>query len=497
MFKHTLVKAMLFTALIPIMVFAKRELPPLNIPQHNDNELSSYALPPTFKMGWATAAYHIYGAHDIPGSNWDWWEKIEKRPYDGKPTMEGNGKSGNSCGFYRNARNEIAGVLETGGTLYRFSIDWAQLFPTIDAWNSKIPNKEALIHYHELLDLLHKNNITPIVTLHHFVHPQYFDEKGGFEKEENIQDLIDFAKFVTCEFGSKIPYMNPINEPNIYMIQSYLRGEFPPGKCTHYEGISTPLYWAKGWKLAGTVLKHMFFAHVEMYKAIKAINPAIQVGFCHDEMRFKPYHTWFLPDCLIAWYEDYIFNVPTNRFLETGKFKFNIIGYTNIEDNRYQGQKFMDFIGLNYYSQLTVSLLSGATTHTTGQRMTDMGYPINPEGFLHALRAMNRFGIPIIVTEAGLSDPEDVNREFWFKEHVKVLSQAIKEGINVIGATWWTLTDNIEWNRFKTPKFGLYKTDFENYTFTLRPGGYWIAQFMRNQFERQIDFIRPDIPFAL
>lgn len=26
----------------------------------------------------------------------------------------------------------------------------------------------------------------PLATLHHFVHPQWFEELGGFEKEENI-----------------------------------------------------------------------------------------------------------------------------------------------------------------------------------------------------------------------------------------------------------------------------------------------------------------------
>jgi beta-glucosidase len=28
--------------------------------------------------------------------------------------------------------------------------------------------------------------ITPLATLHHFVHPQWFEDIGAFEKEENI-----------------------------------------------------------------------------------------------------------------------------------------------------------------------------------------------------------------------------------------------------------------------------------------------------------------------
>jgi len=33
-----------------------------------------------------------------------------------------------------------------------------------------------------------------MVTLHHFVHPNWFEKLGGFTKEENIPIFVEFAR---------------------------------------------------------------------------------------------------------------------------------------------------------------------------------------------------------------------------------------------------------------------------------------------------------------
>lgn len=39
-----------------------------------------------------------------------------------------------------------------------------------------------------------RNGMEPLVTLHHFVHPQWFEELGGFAKEENIDLFLDWVR---------------------------------------------------------------------------------------------------------------------------------------------------------------------------------------------------------------------------------------------------------------------------------------------------------------
>ena len=36
--------------------------------------------------------------------------------------------------------------------------------------------------------------MVPMATLHHFVHPQWFEDLGGFEKEANIQHFLSWAE---------------------------------------------------------------------------------------------------------------------------------------------------------------------------------------------------------------------------------------------------------------------------------------------------------------
>lgn len=39
-----------------------------------------------------------------------------------------------------------------------------------------------------------RHKIVPFVSLHHFVHPIWFEHLGGFQKEENIAFFVDYAK---------------------------------------------------------------------------------------------------------------------------------------------------------------------------------------------------------------------------------------------------------------------------------------------------------------
>ena len=44
-------------------------------------------------------------------------------------------------------------------------------------------------------DLLSKG-IRPMITLHHFSHPDWWEEKGGFSKAENIPEFVNYCEKV-------------------------------------------------------------------------------------------------------------------------------------------------------------------------------------------------------------------------------------------------------------------------------------------------------------
>jgi beta-glucosidase len=49
---------------------------------------------------------------------------------------------------------------------HRFSIEWSRIQPKMNEYS-----KVEIEHYHEVIDELLRNNIQPIVTIHHFTNP--------------------------------------------------------------------------------------------------------------------------------------------------------------------------------------------------------------------------------------------------------------------------------------------------------------------------------------
>lgn len=86
---------------------------------------------------------------------------------------------------------------------YRFSIEWARVEPECGRFDL-----QALRKYSEEVDVLLAANIVPMITLHHFTHPDWFDDLGGFEETRNIEYFSRFAKVRYYFNGNmmEIPY---------------------------------------------------------------------------------------------------------------------------------------------------------------------------------------------------------------------------------------------------------------------------------------------------
>ena len=61
---------------------------------------------------------------------------------------------------------------------------------------------------HEINTLI-KAGITPMVTLHHFTRPFWFDDKGGWVKLENLEYVVTFSECVFVEFYDRVLFFIP------------------------------------------------------------------------------------------------------------------------------------------------------------------------------------------------------------------------------------------------------------------------------------------------
>jgi beta-glucosidase len=110
-------------------------------------------------------------------------------------------------------------------TSYRFSIEWSKIFP-----KRGVPDPAAIRHYHDVLDELVLQELTPMITWHHFTNPIWAEEKGGWEWDEMPDAFLEFVKLTFAEYGSKCKEWVTFNEPEGYAWCGWNLGLHPPGK---------------------------------------------------------------------------------------------------------------------------------------------------------------------------------------------------------------------------------------------------------------------------
>ena len=92
-----------------------------------------------------------------------------------------------------------------------------------------------------------------------------------------------------------------------------------------------------------------------------------------------------------------------------------------------------------------------------------------PEGMFEALKWALQFNLPIIVTENGIEDAEDLVRPSYLIQHIHQIWRGINFNWPIKGYFYWTLVDNFEWERGWSQRFGLWELDIETQARRKRP----------------------------
>lgn len=129
----------------------------------------------------------------------------------------------------------------------------------------------------------------------------------------------------------------------------------------------------------------------------------------------------------------------------------------------------MDYIGINYYTRITVegtadAMLPDLSTLSTFDFFTLVAWEDYPPGLYDMINVVNDdLGLPAIVTETGTEDPEDDGSSAsWLVRYLAWTHEALRQGADVRGFFYWTLMDNYEWNHGMNWRMGLYAVDPED-----------------------------------
>ena len=416
--------------------------------------IEKMTFPSDFIWGVASAAHQVEGGHTH--NNFAWWESQVDQ--SGNPRIDRGQKAGLACDHWNRYPEDIQLMKDLGVSSYRFSVSWSKIMPTDNSVDSA-----ALLHYISVCDSLLANGIQPMVTLHHFTHPMWFEEKGAFAKEENIIHFVRFSEIVFETLKSRVKHWCTINEPAVYVIAAYFDGNFPPG-------LQDPV-------LAATVLKNMYLSHVAAYQKLKALpgGSEAQIGIVKNMHQIDPMNKWNLFDRMLSSTVNQGFNGSFIETFTTGHYRFHFPSLVDVKAEIPDAPNTLDFVGLNYYSHNAMDF-SFNLDEALKMRLypnetpTDMDYTIYPEGLYRAIEEISRVEAPIIITENGIADSLDNRRGEYIEQYLYAVSKAIDNGYDVRGYHYWSLMDNFEWDLGYDQRFGLYHVDFATQKRTLREG---------------------------
>jgi beta-glucosidase/6-phospho-beta-glucosidase/beta-galactosidase len=188
----------------------------------------------------------------------DIWEKQQKQTVRGKATD-----------FWNRYAEDIDLARGLGCKLFRFSIAWSRVEPRQGEFDAA-----ALGHYKEIVATIHRAEMLPLATLHHFTWPAHVEERGGLIAQDFPQWYGAYAQEVASFVGKEIPYWITFNEPNLLVyghVKPWWQTSWlvPPGNS---HSLSDQL------DNATYLIRNLFISHCHARKIIQSINPAAKVG---------------------------------------------------------------------------------------------------------------------------------------------------------------------------------------------------------------------------
>lgn len=384
-----------------------------------------------FLWGVATSAFQLEGS---PHADWSSWDTILSE----KPLVTKH---------YELYREDLALLKNLGVNAYRFSLEWSRIQPREHTWD-----EGAIEHYREVIGILRRYGIEPMLTLHHFTHPLWFIKKFPWHEDESVDKFLAYVKRIVTAV-SDVRYWITFNEPYVLILAGYFEGCIPPAIK------SAPL----GVKALANILR----AHAEAYDIIRNAHPDARVSVAHNMAALAPWKKWNPLDRLLARISKYFYNHSLLDAFRTGSLRIKFpLKEELMLPVPIKGK--LDFFGVNYYTRIHIRFnpakkMGVEMRHLDidGHGLTDLGWEIHPRGLEKVLRNAEKLNVPLIITENGIATKDSQKKIRFMKEHVDAIERCKRQGMDIRGYFYWSLIDNYEWLQGLDARFGLYKVDFE------------------------------------
>ena len=394
-------------------------------------------------LGVSTAATQIEGG-DV-NSNWNDWYRQGKIK-DGTDPATGND-------HWEKWEEDVALMADMGIQVYRFGIEWARLVPAPGE-----VDEDAVRHYRQEILTLKEKGIAPLLTIHHFTNPMWFERMGGFTKRENLRYYLELVELTADRFGDLVSDYITINEPNVYATNSHFFGIWPPAKTSFADTLK--------------VMENMAYCHIKAYEILHEKRRAMgytdtKVGVANHLRVFTPKNEKNLWHRICAKLNEYLFQGALLKAMSLGEFPFPLRNFGKLPKGEYS-----DFNGVNYYSRSTVSGIGDGVRENSPRN--DLNWEIYPAGIVEcAQKLQDLLPRPLWVTENGTWDNDDRFRSRYIYEHLKAVSES---DLPFQRYYHWCFCDNLEWIEGNSAKFGLVSVDPETRQRRVKDSGKFYSQ---------------------
>ncbi len=355
-------------------------------------------------------------------------------------------KSGKAADGYTRWREDLDLVAGMGLNAYRFSVEWAR----IESVEGRFSD-EALDHYEAIVDRCIELALAPVITFNHFTSPHWFAMRGGWLDPEAPALFARYCDKVMERFGDRIAIAVTMNENNLARLLTW-QG-LPPFVAELERATLVAAAEASGverYRMANVMLPEemdamadaMTAGHLAAKAAIKARRPELPVGMSiaiiddvavgddtsvRDRKRAEVYERWL--------------NLARDD---------DFIGVQNYERRRFDGD--------------------GPVDPPADLPRNEMGSAVEPDSLAATVRYAHEVsGVPVLVTEHGMSTHHDALRAGFLEPSLEALLDVIGSGVPVLGYTHWTLMDNFEWIFGYDGQLGLFSVDRTTFERTAKP----------------------------
>lgn len=455
----------------------------------------TYKFPKNFWWGAATSGPQSEGRfHKVHRNVMDYWFDIAPQDF-----FDGVGPSVAS-NFYNDFKNDIALMKEIGLNSVRTSIQWSRL---IKNFETAEVDADGLNFYNAVIDEFLKQNILPVINLHHFDIPiDLLQKYGGWESKQVVELFAKFAEKCFELFGDRVKNWTTFNEPMVVAEGGYMY-QF------HYPKIVDD-------KKACQVIYNLNLASAKAIEKFKQSNCGGKIGIVLNLTPAYP-RTNSAEDIAAAKFAE---DFKNRLFLDPavlGKFPAELVEtlkndgvlwISTAEELDIIKNNCVDFLGVNYYHPFRAKARETEFNSPSwlpekyfeeyvwkDARMNIYrGWEIYPQAIYDIAKNIrdNYKNIAWYISENGMGVEgeekfknsagfiEDDYRIDFIKEHLQYLHKGISEGSNCFGYHLWTPIDCWSWSNAYKNRYGFIAVDLPTQIKTIKKSGYWFKEVAKN-----------------